>query len=145
MPLLDPLSAVTTALQRHSIIPDVLPATFFPSLLFSVVWPNGREAILGTELPLADVQEEPSVQFMPMNMPAESADSTGEGGDGGREATYTLAMLDPDAPSRQEPLYKSFRHWVVCYYSGCDGKTLMWLRRRRGSSHPRWRRAGRSA
>ncbi|EIN05432.1 PEBP-like protein [Punctularia strigosozonata HHB-11173 SS5] len=110
---LDPLSNVASSLSRESLIPDVVPSSFSPSLLFSVVWPTGQEALLGNELPLADVQDEPSVQLMPMNLPSEQADNSGEGKESDGETTYTLAMLDPDAPSRAEPLYKSFRHWVI--------------------------------
>jgi phosphatidylethanolamine-binding protein len=106
---LDPLSNVTSSFERESLVPDVVPS-FAPSLLFSVIWPEGGEALLGNELPLTAVQDEPSIQFVPMNLPAELAAS---GGEGDTETTYTLAMLDPDAPSRVEPLYKSFRHWLV--------------------------------
>ena len=105
---LDPISAVISAFKRDRIIPDVLPAdSFNPSFLFSVVYPNGSEVLLGNELTIDETQDEPLVSFAPMNMPVEQADSTGE------EVGYTLVMLDPDAPSRAEPLYRSFRHWVV--------------------------------
>lgn len=119
MSLLDPLSALVTALKREHIIPDVLPDTFAPSLLFSIVYPNGREVLLGNEFTVDEAQDEPAISFAAMNMPVEQADST-EG-----EVGYTLAMLDPDAPSRAEPLYRSFRHWVVratsvfcCHFGG---------------------------
>ena len=56
--------------------------------------------MLGTELLRDDTQSEPDVEITPM------------GGDDG-SPTYTLAMLDPDAPSRSDPKYGPFRHWVV--------------------------------
>ncbi|TFK47412.1 PEBP-like protein [Heliocybe sulcata] len=108
MPLLDPLSTVVTALKRESIIPDVLPEEFYPSMLFSVVWPNGKEAVLGNELTREDALDEPSINFAPMNVPAEQADSAG-----GEELAYTVVMLDPDAPGRADPKFKCFRHWVI--------------------------------
>ena len=104
---LDPLSAVATALKREHIIPDVLPESFVPSFLFSIVFPNGSEVLLGNELTIEETQDEPIVSFTPMSLPVEQADSSGE------EVGYTLVMLDPDAPARAEPLYRSFRHWVV--------------------------------
>lgn len=107
---LDPLSAVVAALKKEHIIPDVLSESFNPSLLFSIVYPNGREVLLGNEFTVEDTEDEPAVSFTPMNMTVEQADSTGETG----EVGYTLVMLDPDAPSKSEPIYKSFRHWVVC-------------------------------
>jgi hypothetical protein len=110
MALVDPLSSVPTALQRESLIPDVLPESFAPSVLFAVAWPGGAETLLGNEVQKADVAEEPEVTITPMVLNAQDADS---GGDVGQEATYTLTMFDPDAPSGADPKYRSFRHWVV--------------------------------
>ena len=104
---LDPMSAVAAALKREHIIPDVLPDSFMPSFLFSIVFPNGSEVLLGNEFTIDETQDEPNVSFTPMSLPVEQADSTGE------EVGYTLVMLDPDVPARVEPVYRSFRHWVV--------------------------------
>lgn len=106
MSSLDPLTSVISSLKHEQIIPDVVPADFDPTMLFSIVWPNGVEALLGNELTVEDTAEEPSIDFTPLNMPVEQADST-------EEVSYTLVMLDPDAPYRKEPIYRSFRHWVV--------------------------------
>ena len=104
----DPLSAVASALKREHIIPDVIPEDFNPSVLFSIIYPNGKEAILSTELVREDTLDEPDINFTPMVASDEAAgDSTGH------ETTYTLVMTDPDAPSRTEPKYRQFRHWVV--------------------------------
>lgn len=98
--MLDPLSNVSLALRKDGIIPDVIPEDFRPSTLFSVSWPqSGAEAMLGNILTKTDTQLEPSVEITPLN-------ST----DGG---TYTIAMLDPDAPSKQDPKFGPFRHWVT--------------------------------
>lgn len=59
-----------------------------------------KEVMLGTELFKEDIQNEPDVEITPM------------GGEDGAP-TYTLAMFDPDAPSRNDPKYGPFRHWVV--------------------------------
>uniref|UniRef100_A0A8D2I1Q6 Phosphatidylethanolamine binding protein 4 n=1 Tax=Urocitellus parryii TaxID=9999 RepID=A0A8D2I1Q6_UROPR len=37
-------------------------------------------------------------------------------------ATYTLMMVDPDAPSRSEPTKKYWRHWLVTDIKGNDLK-----------------------
>lgn len=108
MSSLDPLSTTVSSLKREQLIPDVLPESFTPSLLFSVVWPSGSEAILGNVLAKEDLVDEPALSFTPFNVSAVDADS-----DGSQEATYTLAFFDPDAPSRADAKYKSFRHWVV--------------------------------
>ncbi|CDO70206.1 hypothetical protein BN946_scf184942.g6 [Trametes cinnabarina] len=101
----DPLSAIHTALRREQIIPDVLPesTSFTPSVLFTVVYPNGAEVNLGNHLTVEDTQDEPDIRFAALNGPWDQP----------AEASYTLAMLDPDAPSRAEPIYRTFRHWVI--------------------------------
>ncbi|KAK1225807.1 hypothetical protein PQX77_011218 [Marasmius sp. AFHP31] len=104
----DPLSAVVNALKREQIIPDVVPEDFNPSVLFSVIYPNGKEAVLSTELIRDDTLDEPEINFTPMIASDEAA-----GEFTGNETTYTLVMTDPDAPSRAEPKYRQFRHWVI--------------------------------
>ncbi|KAI0746235.1 PEBP-like protein [Daedaleopsis nitida] len=101
----DPLTAIITALQKEQIIPDVVPVShaFTPSVLFSVVYPNGAEANLGNEMTVEETQDEPEIRLAALNGPWDDAP----------EASYTLAMLDPDAPYRTDAIYRSFRHWVI--------------------------------
>ena len=106
---MDPLRAVIQSLKSHQILPDVVPELFNPTLLFSVVYPSGKEVLLGNEFTVEETQDEPSIDFTPLNLPTDQIDSDDE-------VSYTLAMVDPDAPSRAEPLYKSFRHWVVRHH-----------------------------
>ncbi|VDB92384.1 unnamed protein product [Peniophora sp. CBMAI 1063] len=114
MASLDPLSSITAALTREHLIPDVLPESFTPSVLFSVIYPNGTEVVMGNELTPALTADEPNVGITPMNMADWQADATGKEADEGKgDVSYTLVMLDPDAPTRAEPIYRSFRHWVV--------------------------------
>lgn len=103
----EPLAEVTASLASVQLIPDVVPpsASFSPSVLFSVVWPNGKAALLGNELTRGETLDEPDIVFTPMGTP--------KSGEGGSETSYTLVMCDPDAPSRADPKYKEFRHWVV--------------------------------
>jgi hypothetical protein len=96
-----PLTSITHTLERTDIVPDVLsPNSFTLTTLFSVIFPSGKEALLGNELVEEDTLEEPSIIFTPLNIPAHQADSSGEGADFTREVTYTLVMTDPDARSR---------------------------------------------
>lgn len=123
---LNPIASIVATLQRDNIIPDVLPDTFEPSVLLSIVFPNGKEVSVGEELCLEDTLEEPNVSFVPLNIPLEQACSDEDVGGG--KVGYTLAMLDPDAPSRAEPLYKNFRHWLVSLHLTCaDTRILMHL------------------
>lgn len=112
MPLVDPLSALASSLRKHDIIPNVIPSSFHPSVLFTVRWPNNKESTFDTELTKEDTVQEPQVLVTPMVVP-DSADDL-VSGDATTKVTYTLVMTDPDAPSRADPKYRQFRHWVVC-------------------------------
>ncbi|THH10430.1 hypothetical protein EW145_g1338 [Phellinidium pouzarii] len=103
MPLLDPLSSVAASLRKDKIIPDVIPENFTPSILFSVTWSN-KDVMLGNTLTTTDTQDEPHVQITPMGAIEETESSI---------PTYTLAMLDPDAPSHTDPKFGPFRHWLI--------------------------------
>ncbi|KAG2126081.1 phosphatidylethanolamine-binding protein [Suillus cothurnatus] len=100
--LLDPLNAVTEDLKNNGIIPDVIPVDppFHPKALLVVTFPTNQEALLGNTLTKTDTADEPTVMFTPV------PDVTDE-------ATYTLVMTDPDAPSRANPKFREWRHWVV--------------------------------
>ena len=108
-----PLDSTVVALKREGIIPDVIPPNFTQTLLFSIVYPTGCEVATGNALLREDTLDEPDVVITPMNLPFANADSTGEGDDLAREASYTLVMVDPDAPSREYSTYRQFRHWLV--------------------------------
>ncbi|KAF4562457.1 hypothetical protein EYR40_004731 [Pleurotus pulmonarius] len=115
----DALAEIPAALAAAQLIPDVLPPSpsFTPSVLFSVVWPSGKQAHLGNELTRDDTLDEPDIVFAGVGV--------GEGGSDD-ERRYTLVMCDPDAPSRAEPKYKEFRHWVITglkYPAGTSDQT----------------------
>ena len=118
MPSLNPFDSVVSALKKEQIIPDVrpntpptlalliywlcvqvIPADFVPTTLLNVSW-GDKEAQLGNELTKADTTEVPVITFAP-------------GAEDHQDSTYTLAFLDPDAPSRADPKFGPFRHWVV--------------------------------
>lgn len=58
---------------------------------------------LGNELAPSEVQVAPTVEW--------NADAS---------SYYTLAMVDPDAPSRAEPTYREIEHWLVVNIPGDD-------------------------
>jgi hypothetical protein len=97
------MSQIVSAFQRADLIPDVIPSSlpFQPSVEFSVVYPNGKEAILASEIVREDTLEEPDIHFRET------------GGLGGEMARYTLVMSDPDAPSRADPKYGQVRHLLL--------------------------------
>ncbi|KAH8834152.1 hypothetical protein DL96DRAFT_1579592 [Flagelloscypha sp. PMI_526] len=104
----DPTSAIVESLKAIKLIPDLLPTSLIetdkwaPSVLFSIVYPNA-EIVLGEEIQRDLTIDEPDIVFSPLNIPFKDD-----------QESYTLVMYDPDAPSKADPKYKSFRHWVVC-------------------------------
>jgi phosphatidylethanolamine-binding protein (PEBP) family uncharacterized protein len=103
----DPLSEITRSLQAEKVIPDVIPASanFSPTVLFSAAWPStGTEIMLGSKITKNLTQDEPEIKILPMQ---------GVGGLGFDEVSYTVVMTDPDAPSRADPKFGEWRHWVV--------------------------------
>jgi phosphatidylethanolamine-binding protein len=97
-------SVVTSALRQARLVPDIVPEDFEPSIFLSITYPNGLQALLGNELTVEETTDQPSITFSSINPADETIDVS---------AFYTLAMLDPDAPFAAEPIYRSFRHWVV--------------------------------
>jgi hypothetical protein len=108
----DPLVKVVTALKAEKVIPDVIPASanFLPSVLFHIVWPsNGTEVVLGNKVQRGLTLDEPEIKILPEVAPKEDqVDSTHPS-----TLSYTLVMTDPDAPSRADPKFGEWRHWVV--------------------------------
>jgi phosphatidylethanolamine-binding protein (PEBP) family uncharacterized protein len=98
------LTAVVNALKSSGAIPDVIPRSFTPSINFNVIWPSkGHETTIGETLSKESTQEEPEIKVL---------DVDGAGASDAN-ATYTMVMTDPDAPSRQDPKWGQFRHWVL--------------------------------
>ncbi|KAG9124699.1 hypothetical protein FRC07_010589 [Ceratobasidium sp. 392] len=122
MPSLNPLDNVVSALKEHQIIPDVIPKDFIPSTLLNVSW-GDKEVQLGNELTKADTVDEPTITFAPA---AEDDPTT----------TYTIAFLDPDAPSRADPKFGPFRHWVLTGLKAPGVETLVALAKESDPSPP---------
>lgn len=57
----------------------------------------------GNELTPTQVKQQPKVEW-----------------DANDETYYTLIMTDPDAPSRVDPKFREFRHWLVVNIPGDD-------------------------
>lgn len=91
-------------MEEAGIIPDVIDSP--PEKTLTVIYPNDKSVNLGNELTPTEVKDTPSVKW-------EAEDST----------YYTLAMVDPDAPSRAEPTYREVNHWLVANVQGNDLST----------------------
>lgn len=97
------MTDVVKQFQKHNIIPDIL--TTAPSELLEVSYSNGAKAQLGNELTPTQVKEKPAVKWAFKE-----------------NSYYMLAMVDPDAPSRENPKMREWHHWLVGNILGCDIK-----------------------
>lgn len=117
----DPISKIISVLKTDTIIPDVIPASydFIPSVLLSITWPaEGLEIVLGDKVPREKTLEEPEIKLLPLVAPTGFVDESARGGpaafdEAAGDIKYTLVMTDPDAPSREDPKFGQWRHWVV--------------------------------
>lgn len=63
---------------------------------------------MGNTINPSKVQEQPDVQFID-HVPSDSASSTRKLG----KMQFTLALTDPDAPSRDNPEWSEVCHWIA--------------------------------
>ncbi|XP_068623268.1 protein D3-like isoform X2 [Battus philenor] len=88
------MSTIAKSFAELEVVPDVVPVA--PTSLLKVVYPSGVEVNLGNELTPTQVKDEPTLTW-----------------DAESDALYTVAMTDPDAPSRKEPTFREWHHWLV--------------------------------
>jgi phosphatidylethanolamine-binding protein (PEBP) family uncharacterized protein len=86
-------------LKSGNLVPEVV-ATLPDNLLDMRVLYGDVELPIGVQMRLVQTQNKPSVQFY----------GNGFGGDADK---YTLAMVDPDAPSPSNPVLRNILHWLV--------------------------------
>ncbi|KAK4958593.1 carboxypeptidase Y inhibitor [Elasticomyces elasticus] len=94
-------------LKKAEIIPTVVD-TFVPSLTVKISWENATAKLGNTVKPNA-VQEMPIVEFVD-SVPSPS---THELDPATRSMQYTIALTDPDAPSRDDPEWSEICHWIA--------------------------------
>ncbi|XP_058803992.1 protein D2-like [Phymastichus coffea] len=95
------LATMTEALKTHEVIPDVIDT--IPSAVVKVSYPSGATVDIGKELTPTQVKDQPTVEW-----------------DADDSSFYTLCMTDPDAPSRKEPKFREWHHWLVTNIPGKD-------------------------
>ncbi|OXU26687.1 hypothetical protein TSAR_012585 [Trichomalopsis sarcophagae] len=96
---------IPTEFATACIVPDVLPKA--PNELLTVTFKDSndkdKDMQFGDELTPTLVKDPPAMSWF-------SEDS----------AYYTVAMVDPDAPSRDDPKLREMLHWLVCNIPGGD-------------------------
>jgi len=101
-------SNITAAMEQNGIVPDVIDEA--PKALIEVKYVSGVAAKEGNVLTPTQVKDTPNVTW--------EADPN---------KFYALLLTDPDAPSRKEPIYREWHHWLVVNIPGSkvdDGETL---------------------
>ncbi|KAJ2942926.1 hypothetical protein O0L34_g15116 [Tuta absoluta] len=93
---------VNELFKFYAVVPDVVPKA--PEELAFVIHPNGVEAILGNEVTPTFTNQAPAVAW-----------------NAKPEHYYTLAMVDPDVPSRAAPTDREWLHWLVGNIHGTKG------------------------
>lgn len=88
------------SLKSASLLPSpIIPANFSPTYNLSVAFPS-KSPSNGSLVRVSDVKETPNVTF--------SATS-----DSASAQSFTFFLIDPDAPTPDDPKFAYWRHWVV--------------------------------
>ncbi|CAH1155348.1 unnamed protein product [Phaedon cochleariae] len=94
-------SSVVRSMEKHGVVPDVVDVA--PEQVIEVSYPSGAKVEHGNVLTPTLVKDVPTVKW--------EAD---------KSAFYTVCMTDPDAPSRKEPKFREWHHWLVGNVPGSD-------------------------
>ncbi|XP_064482627.1 protein D1-like [Ornithodoros turicata] len=81
-----------SALKAHGVIPDVISDA--PAQTLAVKY-SSTAVIMGSKLDLETTSTTPTIELQ------------------ATDGMFTLVMVDPDAPSRNAPKMKHWRHWLV--------------------------------
>ncbi|XP_031629633.1 protein D3-like [Contarinia nasturtii] len=90
---------VEKAFEDAGIVPDSL--SIAPTKAVNVSYPSGATVNFGNVLTPTQVKEKSTVKW-----------------NAEKDAYYSVLMVDPDAPSRQNPKNREFRHWLVVNIPG---------------------------
>ncbi|USP79525.1 PEBP-like protein [Curvularia clavata] len=92
--------SLVDSLKSANLLPSaIIPSSFVPTINLSVKFPSGLVPENGSLARVSQVKEQPLISIS--SAPAAST------------STYTFMMIDPDAPTPDDPKFGYWRHWVV--------------------------------
>ncbi|KAK1773426.1 phosphatidylethanolamine-binding protein [Copromyces sp. CBS 386.78] len=95
---------VREALKKAEIIPTVID-DFIPILNLEAKWSDDHQASLGNTLNPEDLQDTPSVLLKDPLSPTTCFLRS--------STSLVIVLTDPDAPSRDDPKWSEFCHWIA--------------------------------
>ncbi|KAH6641193.1 phosphatidylethanolamine-binding protein [Chaetomium tenue] len=110
-PLPQAAELVRDRLKAAEIIPTVID-DFLPSLGLHATWPSGSRAQLGNALSPHNLDSEPSIALHDMRV-ATPPSPQNKNKKKKRALTYAITLTDPDAPTREDPSWSEFCHWIA--------------------------------
>ncbi|KAL7924349.1 phosphatidylethanolamine-binding protein [Trichoderma austrokoningii] len=103
-PLSSFAQTLASSLAEAKLVPGpaeaLIPREFTPTTRLGVNF-DGREVDLGNLFRVREVKLAPFVSF------------EAEPGDSSADASYMLLLIDPDAPTPDDPKFAYWRHWVL--------------------------------
>ncbi|XP_014554876.1 hypothetical protein COCVIDRAFT_17422 [Bipolaris victoriae FI3] len=90
------------ALKSANLLPSsVIPDSFTPTIDLSVKFPSGLAPERGSLARVSQIAEQPVISISSTPNSSSSA------------STYAFMMIDPDAPTPDDPKFAYWRHWVI--------------------------------
>ncbi|KAI2472138.1 PEBP-like protein [Annulohypoxylon bovei var. microspora] len=105
-PLDSDVYKVQYELEKAEIFSTVIDK-FLPSFLLDAEWSSGEHAELGNTVKVDKVQKEPTITVHGDHSASSSAVRVSS------NVTYTIIITDPDAPSRDNPKWAEFCHFIA--------------------------------
>lgn len=112
--------ALAASLSQAGLVPGLaplIPDNFVPSIELGVTYGN-KSVELGNLFRVSEVKSAPTISFakeVSRHRPYLRCflDSLNDQADAPESQLYTLLLVDPDAPTPDDPKYAYWRHWVV--------------------------------
>jgi phosphatidylethanolamine-binding protein len=93
--------SIVDSLKSANLLPSsIIPDSFTPTLDLAVKFPSGLSPEKGSLARVTQIKDQPVISISAT--PTSSSSST-----------FTFMMIDPDAPTPDDPKFAYWRHWIV--------------------------------